>query len=381
LIGLIQGLGLQDTLHWSTCKTSYYHEDTLYPFSSPLDLLMFRPIPFSQRIKFGLNIVRSRYRRDWRSLDREPAKKWLISHIGSDAYSQIWEPLLKVKFGEHHEEISAAWIWHRINRVAQSRQRIWRGETFGYLEGGTETLIRRIMAELERRAVDVRLNTRVDRLVARDGRVVGVEIRGPEGLIECGRVVSTVPCPCLVQLLDGQWNESQSAAVKKLESISYLGVVCLLLHLRRPITDSFWVNINSTAIPFNGLIEYANLNRHFDGGRSHAAYIPFYVSTHDPRFTQSDADLLRECCAALKRIDPMFEDAWVLGSAVSRNGYAQPICTTGFADRIPSFRGPLDGIFVTDSCQLYPEDRTLSGMIRLGTGVGKVIAGELEGVR
>ena len=51
---------------------------------------------------------------------------------------------------------------------------------------------------------------------------------------------------------------------------------------------------------------------------------------------------------------------------VTRARYAQAICTVGFGARLPGLQVPLEGLLVSDSTQLYPEDRTMSGAIRLG---------------
>jgi len=99
LVRLIQQVGLKDKLHWRSCKTSCFHDQRLYPFGTPFDLLRFDPLPLGQRVRFGVNILQSRYRREWLELDQQPAKGWLIRHVGTQAYTQIWEPLLKVKFG------------------------------------------------------------------------------------------------------------------------------------------------------------------------------------------------------------------------------------------------------------------------------------------
>jgi len=376
LVRLIQQVGLEDKLHWRSCKTSYFHDHRLYPFGTPFDLLRFDPIPLGQRVRFGVNILWSRYRREWLELDQQPAKEWLIRHVGTEAYTQIWEPLLKVKFGEYHEQISAAWIWHRINRVARSRRKIWERETFGYLEGGTDTLVKRIVAELKERGATVLYNTAVERILATDGQVVGVRTDRPPGALSCQFVYSTIPLPALVELISEQLPSSQDDALKRLKGVAYIGVVCLLLHLERPVTDSFWVNVNAFQIPFNGFVEYTNLNRHFDNAHTHVLYIPFYVPTADGRFSQPDSALLDECLAGLKRIEPAFNTKWVLDYIVSRTVHAQAVCTTGFAKRMPSKTGPLKGLFLSDSSQLYPEDRTLSGAVRLGTQVAQMIESE-----
>ena len=79
---------------------------------------------------------------DWRGLDGLPARDWLIDNIGKEAYNVIWHPLLRVKFGDHYDKISAAWLWHRIVRVARSRNPWWGRSMFGYLTHGSETIVR-----------------------------------------------------------------------------------------------------------------------------------------------------------------------------------------------------------------------------------------------
>jgi protoporphyrinogen oxidase len=54
LIQLIERVGLKDKLHRRPCSTTYFHDQRLYPFGTPFDLLRFGPTPFCQRIRFGL---------------------------------------------------------------------------------------------------------------------------------------------------------------------------------------------------------------------------------------------------------------------------------------------------------------------------------------
>src|SRR5262249_34987604 len=141
LVTLLGELGLAAKLHWRRTRTAFYYHQRFYPFGAPLDLLRFSGIPWSERARFGLHVLRSSHRSHWRWLDQIPAKPWLIENVGEKAYYAIWHPLLKVKFGDYHDQISAAWIWHRIWRVAQSRRNMLERETFGYLEHGTATLV------------------------------------------------------------------------------------------------------------------------------------------------------------------------------------------------------------------------------------------------
>ena len=86
LLVLVDELGLGGKLHWRQTHTAFYYNGRYYPFGSPFDLLRFSAVPWSQRVRFGLHVARSRYRSQWRWLDQIPAKPWLIECIGEQAY-------------------------------------------------------------------------------------------------------------------------------------------------------------------------------------------------------------------------------------------------------------------------------------------------------
>ncbi len=367
LIDLAHELGIGHEVHWTESKTSFFYEGELYSFATPIDLLRFKPVPPLQRLLFGLNVVHSRYRRDWIRLDGISAKRWLTDSVGEQAYNVIWDPLLRVKFGDYHEQVSAAWIWHRLHRIAASRRHSWEREHLGYLRGGTEMLTRALVAKLEDIPhVQVRTGARVEEILTQAGRVVGVRLERGEA-IQCSAVLSTLPLARLVQLV----REFDDEYRHRLSRIDCIGVICGLLKLRQPLTDSFWVNINDSRIAFNGVIEYTNLNRYARealGGKA-IAYIPFYLRTNSPRYRFSDERLYQEFVDGLRWCNPKFSPDWIEECKISREPYAQAICSVGFASLIPDQRSPVTGLYLTDSSQYYPEDRTVSAAIRLGRRV------------
>lgn len=371
LLQLIESIGLQDTLHWKPCQTNYFQNQRLYPFGTPWDLLRFDILPLTQRVRFGLNILHSRYRQTWQVLDQLSVAEWLNCNIGKEAYAQIWEPLLRMKFGERCHEISAAWLWHRIHRVARSRKHVWERESFGYVDGGTAALFQRMVKEIEARGGRVELNTRVERIMTEHGKIIGIMTDRSAEMLPCQTVYSTVPLTRLASLLDGQVSDAYRT---KLRSVSYIGVVCLLLHLNQQLTKSFWLNVNDPHIPFNGFIEYSNLYSQWGEGQNYFVYIPFYLPVTHLRYAQADNDLLADCLAGLQLIVPDFQPSWIVNAIISRDPYAQPVCTTHFSESIPAQQGELQGLFLSDASQLYPEDRTLSGMVRLSRQIVEMIA-------
>lgn len=371
LIDLANELGIDHRLHWQTAHTAFYHNGRTYPFGTPWDLLMFTPVPFFQRLRFGMHIIQSRYRKKWRELDKVTAVPWLINKIGQQAYYVIWHPLIKVKFGGQYDQISAAWIWHRIWRVASSRKRLWERETFGYFEDGSIDIVNTLVDYLSSQEnVKIIKDTKVERIHYANGKIQSVKV-GKEN-IAADYVVSTVALPILNQLL----NNPQGSYFSKMRQIEYIGVVCALFNLNRPFTKYFWLNTNDPRISFNGIIEQTNLNRIRQKDNLNLVYVPFYISTNSERYSFDDDALFKEYTSMLALINPQFNNRWIEDYYVFRAPYAQAICSKGFADLVPAHRSPIRGLFVTDSAQFYPEDRTLSAAIKQGRTVAQMILEE-----
>ncbi len=367
LVDMLKRLGLSHELEWRPGRMKFFYEGKLYPFGTPWDLLRFRPLPLPARIQFGLNVALSRSAKSWEQYDSTPARDWLIAQIGERAYGVIWEPLLRIKFGSYYDQISASWIWHRIHRVARSRAHLLARERLGFLKRGTDVLLQRLTEVLGERGVGLHTSVVVDAITVGANGVTGVTVAGEHRPFE--QVISTVPLPVLSRLLP-------STAVERMghiNGIDYIAVVCLILKLRQPVTDAFWINVNDAKVPFNGFIEYTNLNPRVDAERPSLVYIPFYLSPGDRRFAEPDAELLRECVAGLQVVRPEFGADWVLGYRVFRDRFAQAICTTNFAQRIPPVRSPIPGLLMTDSTQLYPSDRTISGMFGQARKVAELV--------
>jgi protoporphyrinogen oxidase len=351
-------VGIGDRIRFQPTKLSFYYNGKMYPFGSPLNLLKFTPISLAARIRFGLNVITSKYTKSWESLDGISAKEWLIARIGEHAYRVIWHPLLKVKFGRFHDRISASWIWHRIHRVATSRKGPFSREKLGYFVGGMEALIEATADRIRETGGEIRLKARVTGIEGDGDRLTVVLAEGREAF---DKVVLAVPLPVaseLVKALD-------SGYAQKLADIDFIGVVCAVFRLKQSLNDAFWLNINDPRIPANGLIEYTNLNP-LDGISSdRIVYIPFYVPLDDPWFSKDMKALREGFTSILKTVRPDLGDHDITGFRAFKSLHAQAICTTGFKDRVPSVVTPVEGLFLLDSTQLYPADRSMSALVGL----------------
>ncbi len=367
-LGTLRDLGIEDRLRWAPSSMGFFYNGRLYPFSSGLDLLRFDGIDFPGRLRYGLLVLYCSLLNKWRGLDRKGGERWLTNWLGYSTYLATWYPLLSVKFNNYHDQVSAAWIWHRIHRLARSRKTPLHKEMLGYLVGGTDALLRALVAESTQCGATIRVGQPVKRILIDSGRVAGLETSdGAQWKFD--QVVSTVPLPLFLQMA----GDLPADYRKQLSAIEFIGVICVMLRLRNSLTKYYWLNVNDPRVPFNGCIEYTNLNRQVTPDGSRILYIPFYLPVGHARFDQSDVQLLYDCVEALKVIHPAFTEHRILDYAVSRDPFAQVICRQGFAEQVPAHTTPIQGLYLIDSSQLYPSDRTISGTIGLAHRVAELI--------
>lgn len=352
-------LGVADSFRWGPAATTFYYEGKLYPFTSATDLLSFDPLPLSARINMGLRALSWTRADDWQRLDQLPAHVWLEQQLGRRAYDVIWSPLLTMKFGKYRDHVSAAWIWHRIHRVAASRQGLRREQVMGFIDGGMQTILDAIQQAILDHGGRIHLNAPVQQVIGRDGGGIrGLRVHGKEHLFDA--VVMAVPLPQLVPLLPSSLGEYRA----RLSRISFVGVACIAVHLRESITGSFWCNVNDSRIPYSGFIETTALNPDAGSGDT-LVYVPHYLAVDHPRFSYSDQTFRAEFERVLSMMRPGMSPDAVRSFRVFRSAYAQAVCPPGFSQHVPATATPMQGLYLIDSTQLYPSDRTVSGTVEL----------------
>ena len=361
--------GLEDRLRWVDTHMGFYFRGHLYDWGGPLALFRFPGLNLLQKLRFGLHVMRAKSISDWRPYDAFSSTDWLRRWIGDPAYDVMWKSLFHYKFYELENSLSAAWLGTRIKRVALSRKNIFQ-ERLGYLAGGSEALLEAIATRLRDGGTPIELGAAVQevRTVQESGgeRVVGLRVGDRE--LGFDRVVSTIPLPYLSRLIPGLPAEEKA----KIDAIRNVGVVCVLLKLRRPFTRNFWMNINDPRIEIPGLIEYSNLNP-LDG--STIVYAPFYMPQTHPKYRRPGEEFIAETLSAMQLIRPEFDRADVLAATASRYEYAQTVCTPGFYDALPPMRSRVNGLFMADTSHYYPEDRSISESLRIGSTLAALARG------
>lgn len=359
-LGVLGELGLADQMRWVETKMGYWYQGQLQPWGNPVALLKFRGLSLLSKIRYGLHAFLCTKRNDWKPLDNVDAATWIRRWVGPQAWEVLWRRLFDYKFYEYSNNLSAAWIWSRIRRIGRSRYSLFK-EKLGYLEGGSDTLLKAMKADIEAHGGEVRLGTPVSRVVIAGGQVKGIEVAGQ--LETFDKVISTIPLPYVPRLMP----DLPAPVLARFESVKNIAVVCVIAKLRKRVTENFWLNTNDPEMDIPGLVEYSNL-RPLD---QHIVYVPFYVPGEHPLFAEPDQAFLDKVRTYLKKINPDLGDEDFIELRASRYRYAQPICEPGYLDRLPPVALPVQGLWVADTSYYYPEDRGISESIGFGREMAK----------
>lgn len=365
LHGLLEQLGLGDRLRWGTTRTGFYTDGTLHSFSTSLDFLRFPPLSLLDKARLAATILRASRIRDGRPLEAIPVTDWLATWSGRNTFERIWLPLLKSKLGENYRVTSASFIWAIIARMYAARRSGLKRELFGYVAGGYSVVLRRFREQLESAGVRfvcgvpvVRVSTTLDGSPM-DGEVC-VEL-GDGSRLLFDRVVLTVPCGRAVTLCP-DFTEAERA---RLAGVTYQGIVCASVLLRRPLAEYYVTNITEPGVPFTAVIEVTALvDRATFGGHS-LVYLPRYLTQDDPFWSRSDAEIREEFLAALARMYPDFRRDDVLAFELSRVREVLAVSTLHYSERaLPPLTTSLPGVFLVNSAQIA------NGTLNLNETVG-----------
>jgi protoporphyrinogen oxidase len=350
-IELITELGLGDDLLWRRPLTVTLRDGKVHQLDSPTSLLGFTPLPLSDRLRMGAWLAYLRALGNGERLEGQTAADWIRRRMGSRAYDVVWGPLLTGKFGALADEIALPWFWARVHdRTAQ----------LGYLRGGFQRLYDRLAERIVELGGEVRLGTEVSEVRTDPSGGMRV-VTADGGSLVADRVVSTLAVRLTCRLAPELPDDYRS----RHEWGSAYGAHCLVLALDRPLTRSYWMNVNDPGFPFMALVEHTNYMDPVEYGGRHLVYLGNYRPMDDPLLSTPTPEVVAQFAPHLARINPAFSTDWVTDAWSSAAPFAQPIVTVDYRDHIPPFETPVPGLWVASMFQVYPHDRGQNYSIEL----------------
>jgi len=359
LLALIKELGLEKQMMWLKGKTAYFVDGKNYPMNTPIEILHFSPLSVPDLVKLGLLVLRIKFIKDTTPYDRIKAKEWILGTAGKSVYENFFAPLMKSKFGDNAENVSAAWL---IGRVKIRSDRGAEGEKLGYMRGGFNSLIEALAGEITANGGEIRTNREVTEIVITENTVQGVVVDGD--FIACDAVISTAEPAVLDALTKGKLGDLHTT----LKSIRYQGTACALIGLDRSLMKdgNYWLNIKAD-VPFGAVIEHTNFMPFEDYGENLVYVTSYFQDEKSPLWMQKEEEVIDSYLKGLERMFPEFSRKDVRWTRLYRRIDTAPVYEQGYLEKVLPFAAGPSGLYLAGmfSSSNYPE-RSMNGSVKAG---------------
>jgi protoporphyrinogen oxidase len=348
LIGLISELGLKDDLRWTRTGTGYYADGRFFSMSGNADFLRFPLVSLADKARLAALVMHATHTARPYDLYGMTAQDWLIRWCGRRGYEIFWRPLLRAKFGPYYDQIAAVFIWATLSRLQGARQGTGKREHLGYVRGGYASILRAFRQALEARGAGLHTSSPVQSISTAGPATVRLTCGGTATTGgEFDQVIFTGPTRLARRTVSSDLLPVvEEAETRYPTSEHYLGVACLTLVLRRPLTPYYVLNIADPSVELTGLVEMTNLiDRHAETLGYSLLYLPRYLDNADPTLDGDDHALTESILArGVRRLYPDLTDEDIVDRQVHRAHFVQPLPLVrhGVVEaQFPSLRRPL----------------------------------------
>ena len=356
ILWLIEELGIEDQLRFHASSIGMYAQQKVYPFGSIPDLLSYTPLPFKDKALFALSSYYLGKLANWKKNENISALEWFDQYAGSKVTQQIWEPLLKVKFGPFADNVPLSWMIGRLSQRMNSRKR--GGEKLGYIQGSLDVLLKALLKKLKELDVEFIFNSPVTGLEKSNQKISSVVCHDQKHSADFH--ILTVPSPVI-----SNWIQFDSELQKKLNQIEYFGAICVVLELQKKLSSIYWTNVVDSALPFGGVIEHTNWidPSQYDG--KHIVYLSRYFSKNEDLASMTDKDIETRMLSGLHQMFPNLNKKDINQTRVFKTKYAAFACDLNFSRQIPSFETSISNLFIANMPHVYPDERSVNNSIRI----------------
>ena len=375
IVDLAESLGVEDRLDWRYGSDGYYVDGVVHPMNKPWEILAYPHLSVYDKFRLGMLVLDVDVRGGVPSLDTYerledfedvPVQEFILDHTSRGCFENFFRPLLRAKFGDRWEDVSAAWLLGRIK--FRGERDILKGEVLGYFDGGFGVLLDALVEAVGRE--NITTGARVTDLGVADGTVrsltVDTDGGGETHDIEAA-IVATMPN--VLEDLTGYACD-----------IDFQGTVCSVIGMDESLTDVYWLNI-AEEVPFGALIEHTNFVSPERYGGEHLLYAVSYIQSPEEKLWQMDDDGVEEAwLSGIESLFPEFSRESVNWIETARNPRTAPIYERGYLDMVIPYDladSVADGVYYAGmaSRAQYPE-RSLNGGIVAGYECADRIAGE-----
>ncbi|TMM58213.1 NAD(P)/FAD-dependent oxidoreductase [Maribacter algarum] len=345
LINLINDIGLEESLQWRRSMTGYYVNKKFYSISSSKEFLLFPALNIFDKIKLAYTIFYGSKIKDRKKLEGISVRDWLVKMGGEKTYEKFWSPLLKAKLGDNHDRVSAVFIWTYIKRLFQARSSAAQKEHMGYVSGGYKTIFDSIQQLLNEKGSEAITNASIERI--EPNPLGGITLHHNGGEEHFDKVIFTAP----LNILEKVSSPDLFMLSNNKEAVEYLGVICMALITKEPLTPYYVLNIADKEVPFTGVIGMSSLVDLEQTDGSYITYFPKYITADHDYWCKSNEELEAIFLDGVRRLYPEYDMKAVQSVHMNKAFKVQPLQVLNYSDIIPKIKTKHSDFFVLNTSQ------------------------------
>lgn len=369
---LCEELGIADQFRFHETKMGFFYKGKIHSMNNIIEFLRFPPLGWIDRFRLGLTVLYAQFVRNWHNLESISVEKWLVGLSGARTFKNIWLPMLKAKFDGGFDNTPATYIWARLVRMKSTRSGANQKEEAGHLIGGYSSMIKAMADRIEAAGSKIHLQTPISKIVIEQGEAKGFLI--DEETRSFDLIISTVQPPIFQHMIPDASSEYREFLTKT----QYLGIICPIMVLDRPLTGYWTLNLTDESIPFTGVIETTTyIEPQYVGGH-HLVYLPKYTAPDSPLQKMTDEQIKVIWLNQLEIMFPRFDRNWIRYFLVQRARYVEPLHPLNGMDTIPSVHTPIKKLYLATNAQIYPTLTNGESISRKAREVAELVISEIQ---
>jgi len=293
----------------------------------------------------------------------QKANKWTILNFGKNFAKFIWIPLLKEKFGSNFRNVSALWLFTRINRHFSTKT-IFDGKfIFGYLTDTYVSTIDNTINFLKKNKSAFVFSSKIKKINILNKKINKIFFK--KGFIKINRyetVISTIPLFALKKLVP------KNNSFQYLKKFKGIGVIVCIFKIDKKISNAYWTSVSMQNMPFNAIIQQ---NRLYPKSDFEIVYTSKYIDPTHKFFKKNNNLIIKESAKALLNLYPHLSINNLKDCKVFKSESAAPIPTINTINNLPSFKSPINNLWHGGLEYIYPEDRGVGNSIEVANKIYK----------
>ncbi len=355
ILWLLKELGIEQHVKFFNSTMGVYHQNHLYPFNGPGDLLRFKPFSLLSKIRFALSSLYLSHRAQWIKHEHVSCANWFRKYAGDEVLQKLWGPLLKIKFAHKADQIPLSWMIGRLSQRVRSRNKTQ--EKLGYLMGGLDVLVQALLKRLTQNHVHIHLEQDIKKINVHGNTIESLETSGQT--FKADRFIFTTPTHVLGQLFRSILPSYSS----QLDQIEYIHATCMIVESQKALSNIYWTNVTDSHYGYGGVIEHTNLIAPSFYNQRHLTYLSRY-HLKDEAFSKLNPNQIKDqWLKDLLTMFPHIRSEDILDTHLFQTKTAATLCDLGFSKKVPKVKGPLHNMFVINMAHIYPDERSVNNSI------------------